>query len=522
MNSSIVDFLFGSVTALVGAGAAWILLRRHNHEAAQQMAMNKTRHAAEVLARLQDLAARMAIDVGEHSSQVKEINEQLTASAEGEPGEIVTVVAHLIEANEQMREKLATTESRLREQAQQIEIHAAEARTDALTLLANRRAFDDELTRRVAELRRLGNPFSLVMADVDHFKKFNDLHGHLAGDEVLRSIAKVLRQKAREMDMVARIGGEEFAVIMPGTELAEASKAALRLRESIEQARFRYHGQDLRVTASFGLAEASVDESEAALIARADQALYASKQNGRNCVHAHDGEATHRVESVVAEPVPLPQPQAAAEPPLPAPSPPVPDVPQPVQAEDSSLEPESSGGADGIRYQLLSRTTFCQQVRNRIAEWKRGGAAFSVLLAAINCAYQTDARLPENPQDAGMVALIKHLAATLREMDTLAYYAPGCLAVLLPSATLQDATRIGERVWATFPASPHPHAGQHCFSLSLAVAHVTKQDDTISLLRRVESALQAARRRGGNRAFYHDGHWCLPIVDGSCAAVHHA
>lgn len=484
------------------------------------MAMNKTRHAAEVLARLQDLAARMAIDVGEHSSQVKEINEQLTASAEGEPGEIVTVVAHLIEANEQMREKLATTESRLREQAQQIEIHAAEARTDALTLLANRRAFDDELTRRVAELRRLGNPFSLVMADVDHFKKFNDLHGHPAGDEVLRKIAKVLRQKAREMDMVARIGGEEFAVIMPGTELEAARHAALRLRESIEQARFRYHGKDLRVTASFGLAEASVDESEAALIARTDQALYASKQNGRNCVHAHDGEKIVYVEPA-PEPAALPQPQPAVESPSPAPSPPAAEVPEPLQVEDSSLDPESSGG-DGIRHQLLSRTTFCQQVRNRIAEWKRGGATFSVLLAVIDPSSHAGDRCPGKQRDAAMLALMKHLAATLREMDTLAYYAPCCLAVLLPSAALADATRIGERVWATFPSSAHPHAGPHCFSLSLAVAHVTKQDDTISLLRRVEAALETARRRGGDRAYYHDGHRCLPIVDASCAAVHHA
>ncbi len=141
---------------------------------------------------------------------------------------IVEVVAKLIEANQQMHEKLASTEDKLREQAREIQAHAAEARTDALTLLVNRRAFDDELTLRFAEYLRQGHVFTLIMADVDNFKEFNDLHGHLTGDDVLRGVAKVLRRKMREMDLAARYGGEEFAVILPGTNLCDAEKTALR------------------------------------------------------------------------------------------------------------------------------------------------------------------------------------------------------------------------------------------------------------------------------------------------------
>ena len=139
------------------------------------------RHAAEVLMHLQELATRVAVDVDEHSAQVEEINEELTCVERHEANKIVDVVAKLIQANQHMQEKLATTEDKLREQAQEIQIHAAEARTDALTLLANRRAFDDELGRRIAEFSRHGRTFSLIMADVDHFKKFNDAHGHQAG-----------------------------------------------------------------------------------------------------------------------------------------------------------------------------------------------------------------------------------------------------------------------------------------------------------------------------------------------------
>src|SRR6185295_20304286 len=95
--------------------------------------------------------------------------------------------------------------------------HAADARTDALTRLANRRAFDDELERRFNEWKRLRVPYTLLMADVDHFKKFNDTHGHQAGDEVLKGVAKTLKDTMREMDFVARYGGEEFAAVLPVT-----------------------------------------------------------------------------------------------------------------------------------------------------------------------------------------------------------------------------------------------------------------------------------------------------------------
>mgnify|MGYP003871795645 CR=1 FL=1 len=472
------------------------------------MADSKARHAAEVLARLRDVAVRMAIDVGEHSSQVEVINEQLTASADREPSKIVDVVTDLVQANERMREKLATTEHRLREQAQQIELHAAEARTDALTLLANRRAFDDELARRVAELRRHGRAFSLLMADVDHFKRFNDLHGHPAGDEVLRSLAKLLRQKMREMDLVARYGGEEFAVILPGTDFHEACQAALRLRQGVEEARFRYGGKDLHVTVSLGVAEASVDESEAALVTRADTALYASKQNGRNCVHAHDGQGIRRIEPVDRELRAATQHETAVEP-----SPAAPEVPKSVPAEEPSPECEAAlRDARHALYELPSRTAFCQHVRARIAEWKRGGPRCSVLLAAIDPPVHDDHRLPPGQRDAATLALTQHFVATVREMDTLAYYAPGCVALLLPSAGIADAVRIAERLRETFPltaaASPARPARR---TISLAVAEVAEHDDTISLLRRAEMALEAAARRGGDRAFYHDGERCLPI-----------
>ena len=260
MDLLIVDLLYGLFTTSLGAAAAswlwWSHFRRRaiTHDGA--VTSPDARHATEVLLRLQELAGGMAFDVDEHSSQVEETNDNNPTLAEKHgPSTIEDVVAKLIQANQHMQEKLASTEDKLRDQAQQIQVHAAEARTDALTLLANRRAFDDELARRIAEFRRHRRTFSLIMADVDRFKKFNDAHGHQTGDEVLRGVARLLRRKMREMDIVARYGGEEFAVILPGTSLNDASKAALRACEAIEKCQFRHDDKEFRVTVSFGVAE---------------------------------------------------------------------------------------------------------------------------------------------------------------------------------------------------------------------------------------------------------------------------
>ena len=455
----------------------------------------------------------MAVDVEEHSSQVAEINDKLTSTRGGEPASIVDVVAELIQANQQIQERLSSTENKLREQAEQIQINAVEARTDSLTLLANRRAFDDELTRRIAEFHRQGRPFSLLMADVDRFKTVNDMHGHQTGDEVLRGIARLLRRKMREMDLVARYGGEEFAVLLPGTNLNAACEAARRAGEAIEKCQFHHDAKDFHVTVSFGVAEALRNEDGEMLVARADKALYAAKENGRNCAYRHDGETVQRVvgnkdraaaESMTQQqsgPAPC-EPgknENAGPPPHDGATEPEPDLPRAVELDAVS----------GVS----CRTTFCQQVRNRTAEWKRGGPTFSVVLIEVNQCQQGEEPCGQRARDAAMLATNNFLAAVVREMDIVGHYAPGCFALLLPTAGLADAIRAAERLREGFAQHSSSAEGeQPRLTLSVGVVQVTEKDDSISLLKRAETALDAADRGGGNRAYYHDGQRCAPIT----------
>lgn len=217
------------------------------------------------------------------------------AGLEGAEGpQVKRLVQSLTRATRKVRDENSALEYRLaastkevaklREHLEQVR---RDAMTDALTSLANRKAFDDELERRCAEAASSGEPLTLAVLDVDHFKRFNDTWGHQTGDQVLRYVASVLSRLAQPPRVAARYGGEEFAVIFPG----ESSTVAQDLLEAIRQEigsrtlKRRSTNEELgAVTISIGLAGLRAGETPAALLGRADEALYASKRGGRNRV----------------------------------------------------------------------------------------------------------------------------------------------------------------------------------------------------------------------------------------------
>ncbi|MCX7206686.1 MAG: diguanylate cyclase [Proteobacteria bacterium] len=155
--------------------------------------------------------------------------------------------------------------------------------TDRLTGLYNRLFLDQVLEREFSTIGRHGTTFSLILLDIDHFKQVNDTYGHHAGDEVLKSISKILKESVRESDVVGRWGGEEFLVLCPNTSRTDALKIAKKLRLAIEQYDFASIGCR---TASFGVASYQQGDTIATVEARADKALYLAKDKGRNCVES--------------------------------------------------------------------------------------------------------------------------------------------------------------------------------------------------------------------------------------------
>jgi diguanylate cyclase (GGDEF)-like protein len=160
-----------------------------------------------------------------------------------------------------------------------------QALVDGLTGIANRRQCEEALTSEISRAERLGAPMTLVLADLDDFKAVNDLHGHTVGDDVLREFASVLKATVRDSDLAGRWGGEEFMLLLPGTDAAGAANLADRVRAGLAERSFLgRNGEVVTVTCSFGVAQHQAGNHERELFASADRALYRAKREGKNRV----------------------------------------------------------------------------------------------------------------------------------------------------------------------------------------------------------------------------------------------
>ncbi|MEI8374242.1 MAG: diguanylate cyclase [Planctomycetota bacterium] len=480
MSVLMVYVLFVLAIALTSLTAGWWLRSRGVEPREAPIDQGEIRRAQELLGRLRKLASSVAVELGEHNTRVEEINVELKSDKLHEPDKILNVVTKLVDVNKIVQGRLNQAEDQLREQVRLVELHTTEARTDALTLVGNRRAFDTDIAQCLADFHRTGQVFALAILDLDKFKRFNDTYGHQAGDEVLRGTGRVLRRVLRESDSITRYGGEEFAVIFSRATIAEVQQALTRLRKAIAETDFEFSGGKLQVTISIGAAQVMGEENLEAIIQRADAALYAAKEAGRNCGHWHDGQKILPILDEETKPTPTP-----VEPVL----------------EDSKIEKL----ADDLP-ELLNRTAFCQHVRGRLAEWKRGGPTLTLVLVQIDH-FESLTRLHGTKfRDLLVTSLARVIFAGVREMDMVARYSTSCLAFLLPKAQLSDAIRVADRIReAAAQVAISVGETQVGFTVSIGLIEAGSADDMVALFRKAEIALDAGHQQGGNCLFHHDG-----------------
>lgn len=223
-----------------------------------------------------------------YGETLAEAGRDIETNAE-DPAELARAVRTLSKATDDVRRENATLEVRLADSTREVvklREHLEEVRrdslTDALTKLANRKAFDDRLERAIAERN---GALAVALLDVDHFKRFNDTYGHQTGDQVLRYVASVIDRAATAPRFAARYGGEEFAIVLPGETPAEVEAALDGVRQEIasRQLKRRSTNEDLgAVTISIGVAHWRPNDNASSILERADGALYASKRSGRN------------------------------------------------------------------------------------------------------------------------------------------------------------------------------------------------------------------------------------------------
>jgi len=208
--------------------------------------------------------------------------------------QVKAIVETLIKSTREMRDtnkaledRLSLSKTEISNLQQSLEAIRAESLTDPLTGLGNRKYFDRSIDMAVQNALANGEPLSLLMFDIDHFKSFNDSYGHLTGDQVLRLVGLSLKQTIKGQDITARYGGEEFAVVLPNTALRQALTVADHIRRAVmaKELKKKSTGEILgRVTISVGVSMLKPDDDTDSLIERADACLYAAKRNGRNRV----------------------------------------------------------------------------------------------------------------------------------------------------------------------------------------------------------------------------------------------
>jgi diguanylate cyclase len=437
----------------------------NNSQQQAEAAANEAARAAMAAQQLRDLAHNVASDVGAHNTLVEGIADQLGAldqtDAANNPA-IMEAVAKMLEANKKLAAKLEDAEQKIQTQAEEIKTQQSEARTDALTKLANRRAFDTFLAECVEKFAKDAQHCSLVMFDVDHFKKFNDTHGHQAGDEVLRNVGKTLSRAVKKGDLACRYGGEEFAVIMTNTQSTEAQIAAERIRKAIEAMPVQFGGNTLRVTASVGMAECLAVEDAAALLRRTDEAVYESKKAGRNCSHWHDG--------VEFLPIIVAKPEEAAAPKAP--------VLPPITADVSKLP---------------GRAAFAEELRRRIAESHRFGFPLTLLYFRVKDFKKLEHTYGNAIGSLLIDSLSAFIQSTLRDMDLLGRLENGELIVMLPGSTESASRIVGQRVKTSISLCPIPLGEQQVrLDLDMGVCTVQPHEDAPSAMGAARIAMEAA------------------------------
>lgn len=274
----------GTGLLLVGLGIGWFFGRR----AAGGQSPVHERHMLDAVRSFAALTSDFAGDFSQYQAKLNRLTEHAkSAAGTATNDEVQSLLGEIFAANRLLQSRLDSAEVRLEQQTKELGEYLTEARTDVLTGLPNRRAFDGAIDEAHGEWKRHRTAYSLALLDIDFFKSINDNCGHPAGDAVLVEVAHRLRDFARDEYVLGRYGGEEFAVLLrlPGKPAAGQIE---RLRIAIGAQPVAIDGQDLRVTVSCGVAEVRGDKL-GDLFQRADEALYSAKVGGRNRVYIQNG-----------------------------------------------------------------------------------------------------------------------------------------------------------------------------------------------------------------------------------------
>jgi diguanylate cyclase len=456
---------------------------------------------------LQMLTHRVAADVSAHTEKVVLINERLIP-VQDEPTRILSAISELVEANEAMQGQLVAAQQKLNQQSRQIEVTARQARTDALTGLANRRALDEFLISCIQSLQP-GEMSALLLLDIDHFKSFNDGYGHTTGDAVLASFARSILQWCDGRCYAARYGGEEFAVIFTGNSMESIARDAAQLRVFVSEQVIAYEDLRLTITSSGGLTEIKAGDTIQQVYERADEGLYRAKKEGRNCGYWLNATQWVRFESSseggpsVEQALHAAKHKNAGE--LRA------QLAKAISAQseiiiageaasDSRSEPHPDGG---VATDILDLISFLERLEQHLEQLSRADLPATALMIH---AVGIDHLAPQLQEEcwSNVVAIIQ---AHLRGIDVLCLFRQHTLCIFMPGSSQNAAIDRASRMQHSLLASRKTATAGNPLPERFAVCVATAQskEDRGAFMQRLEAALDEAHHTKATEIVVHDG-----------------
>ncbi|HEX4130961.1 MAG TPA: GGDEF domain-containing protein [Pirellulales bacterium] len=490
------EFLAAMVAAptlalAAGFGLGWYLCARR----ARRFRVNE-RQVAAALLHLQDLASRIADDVGKHASLVEQVNGEISSPAVvngllGAAGRtVLDAVGQIVIANRKLQGMLSGIEEQLGKHATQLNCQLSDTRVDLLTALPNRQAFDDELGRRFAEWQRTGASFAVAVMEVGGLTKIADGQGAAALDNVLQEAARRLEATMREMDLIARYGQGQFALLLPATKLPEATRAAERARQAVDAALAKLDQPSLEVSA--GVAEALPSDNSRTLLRRATAALSVAKEADSKCGYFHDGSNCHPILAASTTPV----------------------------ATAWTMESQAPTGSRSNHYAqyvaalnvdsrtdvltgLPNRRAFNDELRRTVAESQKNGRPLSVIVVGVDNLARLSARQGQEAVDHVLRKLSQVLAALLRDTDLVTRYGWEEFAVILPGTSTREANNARQRLLTALAACEIPLEHSSVVTITSGVASLAQDDDAVTLCRRADEDMQASRTDSNRSVRFH-------------------
>lgn len=479
---------------------------------------------------LQVISHRVAADVNAHTEKVEHFSGRL-AEPHDRPEKILSTINEIISANQSMQGQLVDAQKRIAQQSRMIEQASKQARTDALTGLANRRALDEFLTNCI-ESKDKNECVGLLLMDIDHFKSFNDNFGHTTGDAVLASFARAISECSGEECYAARFGGEEFAVILTGSNTDNLLAKAAQLRYYASEQVISYEDLQLKITASAGLCMLMPDDILSGIYERADEGLYQSKKAGRNCGHwlsengwqpfpkqsgdpmllselrknsdqTEDESQSNSVASTPLQPVlkPVPAaesapPPAAAEPKAAAPSPPA--TPQPAATPSTAKKKEAN--------EIFDLQTFLTRLEAYLNQLRKADLpAAAIMVEAIGLKEMPQAQAVE-----GWNEVVELVQETLRGIDIVCLYRPFTLCIFMPGCSLDVGIDRSAKIQQLMlrRKSQWPDSAGCPERFAISVAGVGKAEINAEFLNRLECTLEEALDASATEIVIHNGESC--------------